>query len=120
MYLKLVFVEFNLKTRLYVIFLKPRLHERFLLRFLRAISSIERLKKSESVKNVLVLCNLVATILGDVLLHIIQKEKIGPKIDKARTVSALNGYKTANLMSVLKKKKIKLTLYMPRKAWRKF
>ena len=37
------------------------------------------MKKSRSVINVLVLCILIATFLGDILLHILQKEKIVSK-----------------------------------------
>ena len=37
------------------------------------------MKKSGSVINVLVLGILIATFLGDILLRIIQKDKIGPK-----------------------------------------
>ena len=38
------------------------------------------MKKSGSVINILPLCILIVNFLGDVLLHILQKEKIGPKI----------------------------------------
>ena len=38
------------------------------------------MKKSGSVINILALCTLIVNFLGDVLLHILQKEKIGPKI----------------------------------------
>ena len=37
------------------------------------------MKKSRSVINVLVLCILIATFLRDILLHILQKEKIVSK-----------------------------------------
>ena len=38
------------------------------------------MKKSGSVRNVLALCILIVNFLGNLLLHILQKEKIGPKI----------------------------------------
>ena len=38
------------------------------------------MKKSGSVINILTLCILIVNFLASVLLHILQKEKIGPKI----------------------------------------
>ena len=49
------------------------------------------MKKSEFIINVLALCILIITFYGDVLLHILQKEKIGPEIEAkiTRVASAL-------------------------------
>ena len=57
------------------------------------------MKKSGSVINVPALCILIVNFLGDVLLHILQKEKIGPKITAKidRVVAALKNIKPSTL-----------------------
>ena len=52
------------------------------------------MKKNGSVRNVLALCILILNFLGNLLLHICQKEKIGPKIVAKvfRVAAALYSY----------------------------